>query len=275
MRNLAFDVKFRSYLTGRIQSVAVGGHLSDPLPVSIGLPQGSILGPLLFLLFLNDLPTIPQSCQTTMYADDTAECESASKPEDRKELESTINNDLYKVKEHFDTNKLSLNVPKCEFMLIGTYQSLAKVPDIRIHINNERLKQVTVSKYLGMKIDSNLKWDDHINAIIPKISSKIGILRSLRKIVPIETLKLIYNAIVQPYFDYSDIVYDSASKTNKDRLQKLQTRASRLITWAEPRTSHIPMFHELKWLYLQCRRDFHKLVMMYKCRNGLAPPILM
>ncbi len=104
-----------------------------------------------------------------------------SQKPDYKELESTINNDLYKVKEYFDTNKLSLNVPKYEFMLVGTYQSLAKVPDIRIHINNEPLKQVTVSKYRGMKIDSNLKWDDHINAIIPKISSKIGILRSLRK----------------------------------------------------------------------------------------------
>ncbi len=149
----------------------------------------------------------------------------ASKPEDYKELESTINNDLYKVKEYFDTNKLSFNVPKCEFMLVGTYQSLAIIPDIRNHINNEPLKQVTVSKYLGMKIDSNLKWDDDINAIIPKISSKIGILRSLRKIVPIETLKLLYNAIVQPHFDYSDVVYDSASKTNKDRLKKLQTRA--------------------------------------------------
>ncbi len=136
---------------------------------------------------------------------------------------------------------------------------------MRIHINNEPLNQVTVSKYLGMKIDSNLKWDDHINAIMPKISSKIGILRSLRKIVLTETLKLLYNAIVQPHFDYSDIIYDSASKTNKDRLQKLQTRACRLITGSGPHTSHIPMFHELNWLSLQYRRDFHKIVMMYKC----------
>ncbi len=76
-----------------------------------------------------------------------------------------------------------------------------------------------------MNIDSNLKWDDYINAIIPKISSKIGILRSLRKILPRETLKLLYNDIVQSHFDYSDIVYDSKSKTNMDRLHKLQSRA--------------------------------------------------
>ncbi len=85
-----------------------------------------------------------------MYADDT-ECESASKPEDYKELEPIINDYFYKVKEYFDTNKLSPNVPKYEFMLVETYQSLAKVPDIRIHINNEPLKQVTVSKYLSMQ----------------------------------------------------------------------------------------------------------------------------
>ncbi len=78
-----------------------------------------------------------------MYVDDT-ECESASKQEDYKELETTINNDLYKVKEYFDTNKLSLNVPKCEILLVGSYQSLAKVPDIRILINNEPLKYVLV-----------------------------------------------------------------------------------------------------------------------------------
>ena len=74
-------------------------------------------------------------------------------------------------------------------MLIGTHQSVAKMADVRIHINNEPLKHVSVAKYLGVYINSNLKWDDHINNMIPKISAKIGILRSLRKIVPIHTLK--------------------------------------------------------------------------------------
>ncbi len=121
-------------------------------------------------------------------------------------------------------------------MLIGTYQSLAKMSEMSIHINKEPLHKVTISKYLGMFIDSNIKWDDHIN-MIPQISAKIGILRSLRNIVPTDTLIQIYNAIVQPNLDYGDAVYDSASPTCKNRLPKLQTRAARLITSSGPRTS--------------------------------------
>ncbi len=96
----------------------------------------------------------------------------------------------------------------------------------------------------------------------------------MRKIVPKDTFKLHYNAIVQPHFDYSDIVYDSKSKTNMDRLQKLQTRASRLITGSESQTSCIPMFQELSWLSLQHIHDFNKIVIVYKGRNGLLPAIL-
>ncbi len=99
-------------------------------------------------------------------------------------------------------------------------------------------------------------------------------MRTLRNIVSIETLKLFYNAIAQPHFDYSHIVYDSVSKTNKDRLQKLQRRACRLITGSGSSISRILMFHELSWLFLQYTHDFHKLVMVYKCRNGLASQYL-
>ncbi len=104
------------------------------------------------------------------------------------------------------------------------------MPDIHVHIDNEPLNQVPVVKYLGMFINSNLKWDDHINKSVSNISSKIGILRTPRKIVPFHTFKQLYTAIVQPHFDYGDMVYHSASGTNKTRLQKLQTRAARLIT---------------------------------------------
>ncbi len=201
---------FKSYLSGRSQSVSVDGHLSDTLSVSIGVSQGSSLGPLLLLLFLNDLPTVTESCATNMYADDT-EIGSAAKPDFQKNVKTTSTMISAKIIEYFNINRLSLNVPKCEFMLIGTYQSLAKMPEMSIHINNEPLHKVTISKYLGMFIDSNLKWDDYINNMIPKIFVKIGILRSLRNIVPTDTLIQIYNAIVQPHLDDADAVYDSAN----------------------------------------------------------------
>ncbi len=103
-----------------------------------------------------------------MYVDAT-EIDSASKPDCPEELENNFNSDLCKISEYFNINRLSLNVSKCEFMLIGTYQSLAKMPEMSIHINNEPLHKVTISKYLCIFIDSNLKWDDHINNIIPKL----------------------------------------------------------------------------------------------------------
>ncbi len=169
-----------------------------------------------------------------MFADDT-EIEDTGKPEDHSTLENNINNDNSRLKSYVDTNRLSINVTKCEFMQIGTYQSIPKMENHMIHINNEPPRKVSIAKYLGMYIDENLKWDEHINVMIRKISAKIGILRSLRRIVPIDSLKLLYNAIILPHFDYSDMVYDSASETSKLRVQKLQTRVAKLISRSGPR----------------------------------------
>ncbi len=115
---------------------------------------------------------------------------------------------------------------KYEFMLLGTYQALRKGPSPQIHINNEPFRLVSVAKYISMYIDENLHWDHHIDTLVKKISSQIDILRTLRNIVLIDILKLMYNAIVLPHFDYADIVYDAASETNKSRLQRLQTRTA-------------------------------------------------
>ncbi len=117
------------------------------------------------------------------------------------------------------------------------------------------------SKY----IVENLKWDVHIDKIIPKISAKISNLSSLRKLVHIDTLTLMYNAIILPHFDYTDIILDSVSAASKCKLQSLQTKADGLITGSGPRTSRNPMYKSLSWLSLQCRLDFHKCVMVYKC----------
>ena len=264
---------FKSYLTSRFQSVAFGGQISEPMPVSIGVPQGSILGPLLFLLYLNDLPSVPDHCNVGMYADDT-EIDAACCPAEVETLEQQLNNDLCKLNDYLNANRLNTNIPKCQFMKIGTHQVLNKCEDIKITIKDQQLDSKTSFKYLGMIIDQNLNWDAHIDYIVPKISTKIGIIRSLRRTLPVDTLKLLFNAIVLPHFDYVDIIYDSTTKTNKERLQKLQTRAARIISGSGPRTHRAVMFKSLGWLSLQQRRNVHKCVMIYKCRNNLAPDYL-
>ncbi len=179
-----------------------------------------------------------------MFADDT-EIDTTEKPEYHQDIQNNLNADLHKLKDYLNYNRLSLNIQKCEFMLIGTFQSLSKMPDIHVHIDNKPLNQVTVATYLGMFIDSNIKWNDHINKLVSKFSAKIGILRILRKTVPIQTLKQMYTVIVQPHFGYGDMVYESASGTNKIRLRKLQTRAARLITGSDPRASRVSTLKEL------------------------------
>ncbi len=138
---------FRNYLTGHQSHFIVSGHLSNPLHVTVGVPQGSILVPLLFLLFLNDLPAVMETCTTNMFANDT-EIEDTCKPEDHSTLDNNINSDLSRLKSYFDTNRLRINVAKCELMQIGTYQSIAKMPNLIIHINNDLLKKVSIAKYL-------------------------------------------------------------------------------------------------------------------------------
>ncbi len=141
-----------------------------------------------------------------MYTDDT-EIENMCKPDELIQLENSLNNEICRLKKYFDVNRLSNNVAKCVFMLIGTHQALPKMLDIRVHVDNEPFKRVlSVAKYIGMYIDENLKWNVHINNIVPKISAKIWVLIYLRKIIPTAILKLLYNAIILPHFDYANVV---------------------------------------------------------------------
>ncbi len=159
---------------------------------------------------MNELPKEAENCLTNMYADDT-ELEHATKPQDIQLMETTINNDLEKLQSYIESNKLSLNVPKCTFVLVGTQQSLSKCYEINIKIGNESIPHATKSQHLGMQVENTLRWNAHIYQLVKKLSSKICILRRLRHIVPPATLLQLYNAIVVPHFDYGDIVYQSCT----------------------------------------------------------------
>ena len=261
-----------SYLENRTQKCAVNGVLSKSCTLTCGIPQGTILGPLLFLLYINDLPNCLSNSQPRMYADDT---HLTYADNDICSLEASLNQDLLNINNWLIANKLTLNRTKTEFMLIGSRQklnSLSVLPDLEI--NGTQLNRVDFTKSLGVLIDENLTWSNHINAISKKISSGIGSMKRISHCVPPATLHNIYHGLVQSHFDYCSVVWGNCAKTLSDKLQRLQNRAVRVLTHSSYDADANQLFKELGWDNLETRRQKLKAEMVYKSLNGLAPNYL-
>ena len=175
IRGVVLDwLKF--YLSPRKQFVNVNVHNSLSLPVTCGVPQGSILGPLLFLLYVNDLPNT--SCLLTfhLFADDTNICFSSK---NLSHLEATLNHELKSVAEWMKCNRLALSISKTNFILFHS-SKLKPNQSLRVTIDNELIKEVDSTKYLGITFDSNLTWKCHINELCLELSKTVGILSKVR-----------------------------------------------------------------------------------------------
>ena len=263
---------FSSYLSNRMQQCTVEGCFSKPLPLSCGVPQGSILGPLLFIIYINDLPFSLSNSKPRMYADDTILSASAVSST---ELFSKMNTDLINIRNWLLANKLSLNVTKTEYMLFGSTHRLSNLgkPNI-LKIGDEEIKRVDKTKYLGMSLDEQLTWTEHIEQLCLRVNRSINGLKQARHYVPTDTLKLMYNALIQPTFDYCDTVYDSLNAGLADQLQKLQNRAARIITFQGYDTRSQEILKQLNWENLALRREKRLGAIMYDIINKHAPTYL-
>lgn len=261
---------FKSYLTDRTQQVKFNNVTSSKRKTKYGVPQGSILGPILFLIYINDLKGELKYCKCKMFADDTIIYYSSS---DSIEIVNKINYDLSKLSIWFKNN-ISLNVSKTKFMLVRGVR--ASVPKIicDIKIENSKIENVDEIKYLGVIIDKHLNFKEHVKYIIKKIAKKVNFLFRLGDSVSPLTRTTVYKSLIAPHFDYCSTVFLSIGETELDLLQKAQNRAMRAIIRCSRFTPIDQMLNVLHFFNVRQRIALNTLIFVHKIKLKMSPSYL-
>ena len=267
---------FVSYLNNRQQFFKVNGALSHIKDVTCGVPQGSCLGPLLFLIYINDLPRALHNCKVTMYADDTSLSFASNNIDD---LNQFMNEDLDCLKDWLQGNKLSLNVLKTHAMVVGSRPKLKRISEEvseqpSFFINGTQIETVERTKYLGVQLDCHLVWDEHIKGMRNKVSRALGFLKYAKKFLQQGTLSKMYRGIVEPHFRYCCSVWGCCGKTQIDALQRLQNRAARIVTNSSYHVSATGLIKKLGWPTISDIILSETATIMFKSTNSLAPEYL-
>ena len=244
------------WLTGT--NLTYNGAKSKLKVINCGVPQGSILGPLLFLIYINDLVSVCKSTMSIMFADDTSLFASGT---DIHVIEDTINKELSNISTWLKVNRLSLNVIKTHFMMFTNKRySIAK---IEIKIDNEPIFQ-----FLGVIIDNKLTWKEHIMYISGKISRGMGIIIKSRKFIYKQTLLNLYYSFIYPYFIYCNQVWGNTYKTYLQKLTLLQKIIIKIIAGVHPLTHTGPLFMQFNILKFANIHSFLIGRLMYRVFHG-------
>ena len=258
---------FKSYLSGRTQAVVLKGKTSNYLTPHSGVPQGSVLGPLLFLIYINDIDIDIQSI-IKLFADDTSTYLCVDNAETRCLL---LNSDMMKITQWAKRWKVDFNASKTELLTISNKTE----PETRpLVFDGMTLVESQNHKHLGVILQNNCKWDCHITSLIAKVRTQVACLKSHKYKLSRKALETMYKAFILPHFDYSDIVWDNCTGTLADELEKLNLDAIRTITGAVRGTSHDKLYKESGILPLRERRRRHKLIAFFKIILGITPEYL-
>lgn len=248
---------FENYLSGRMQAVKVNGELSEWEGVRCGVPQGSTLGPLLFLIYVNDISTAVE-CSFILFADDTVLYTSDV---DYGRAVHRLQTSIDKFTLCSRNSALTINTSKSKTMSIMPFNSRKKREQItnrhQMTMLNVRLEEVGLYKYLGVHIDEDLSFNPHIRAIIKNVAHKIYLLCKIRSKVTMKVAADVYKAMILHLFDVGDVFYHGATQTMLNKIESLQNRAIRVVA-KMPRISSVQEeLKKRKLLSLERRRKLH------------------
>ena len=243
-----------NYLSHRKQKCTTNGITSQELSIECGVPQGSIMGPLLFLLYINDLYTAFDCCKYYLYADDTVLYTSDA---DESITHASLQHDLHGLNQWCILNKVTINTKKTKAMIFGTNNKLKKVKLSDLRIGNDNILYVKIFNYLGVKLDCKLNFESHALETMRLVSHKIYMLSRIRNFITTHQALTIYKSKILPYFDYGDIFYINTFVKPRDKLQRLQNRGLKLCLGLNARFDTDLLHIEAKVPKLGSRRACH------------------
>ena len=259
------------YLNDRRQCVIIPGSKSEWAPIRAGVPQGSIIGPLMFLIYINDIVSTVNS-NIRLFADDTGLYLVIDNNQDILTSADTLNSDIRNILQWSNQWLVTFNPTKTESLLIS--RKRLQQPHPSLIMQDQVITQFPFHKHLGVYLSSNCTWHHHIDYIKEKAWLRLNIMRKLKFRLDRKSLEIVYFSFIRPLLEYADTVWDNCTSEEKMDLDKIQNEAARIVTGTTKLVSLHNLHNESAWESLGSRRRKHKLILFYKMINRQTPQYL-